>query len=235
MNLSIIVEDLFLNYSRKIPHSDKKTFLIGITGSSGAGKSTFSLKLHEAWKRMHPDLSMTVIQTDNFIYSNHWLESHQLMDRKGFPESFDFQGLKHCIKAIQQKSGLPVWTPYYSQVIKDIIPDEKMAVHESDIYLFEGVNLFFDYPDFNAAKFLDFSIYLDTPRNVIKQRALDRFFAAYEQSKITPTPYFKKFSDWTKEAIQQYAEQLWETMDMVLLKDHIEPHKSLATLVLQDC
>lgn len=209
--------------------------LIGITGSSGAGKTTLSLDLQQKLQYLCPEKKITVIQTDNFIYPNAYLDKHHLMNRKGFPESFDFVSLKNCLQAVREyeNTSLPISTPCYSQDIKDIIPGKKMVVEKSDLYIFEGVNLFFAYENFHASDYLEFSIYLDTDRSCIKERALKRFWAAYEKSTITPTPYFEKFFGWSDEAILAYAEELWKEMDMNLLENYIEPHKSLASLVLK--
>lgn len=233
LDLSVIAETVLSAYYENHQQSEKGTFLVGITGSSGAGKTTLSLELQKMLKQIEPYRVVTVIQADNFIYPNAYLIEHNMMHRKGFPESFDFNALKHCLQAIRENSGLPVWTPCYSQEIKDIVPEKKSVVDKSDIYLFEGVNLFFSYETFHPSDFLDFCIYLDTKRSIIKERALKRFFDAYERSKITPTPYFEKFSSWTEQAIYQHAEMLWEKMDMALLEKHIEPYKSLANLVLK--
>lgn len=227
--LSDIADKLLQLYEQK---PREESFLIGITGSSSAGKTTLSHDLKKALQMIKPERLITVIQADNFIYSNTYLETHDLMHRKGFPETFDYQALKKCLLAIQERASLPVWTPCYSQEIKDIIPNKTIPVDKSDIYILEGVNLFFGYDDFHASDYIDFSIYLDTNKQIIKERALKRFFDAYEKAKITRAPYFEKFTNWTYEAIFAHAEKLWEDMDMTLLKYHIEPYKTLANLVL---
>ncbi len=209
--------------------------LVGITGASGAGKTTLSLDLQKVLKTLCPHKIITVIQADNFIYPNAHLETNKIMHRKGFPESFNFQALKHCLQAVReyQNTSLPITTPCYSQDIKDIISDKKVMINKSDIYLFEGVNLFFGYDNFHASEYLDFSIFLDTERECIKDRAVNRFFTAYLKSKETPTPYFEKFVGWTDEAVLAHAVKLWEGMDMDLFVNYIEPHKGLANLVLK--
>lgn len=213
-------------------HTINQPFIIGITGSSCAGKTTLSVTLQKDLQQHCPTKTITVIQADNFIYPNAWLEANHLMSRKGFPESFDHLALKNCLEALHHPALLPIHMPCYSQDLKDIMPDKKIMLERSDLYIIEGVNLFFSYPDFHAIHFIDFSIYLEPGRDIIKQRALKRFFDAYEKSKITPAPYFGQFRGWSEEAIQQHAERLWETMDMFLLREYIEPHHAQADLIV---
>lgn len=231
-NLSLFdIAQLVLSVYHQKPAEE--ALLLGITGSSGAGKTTLSLDLQKELQRLEPHNIVTVIQADNFIYANAYLEANHMMERKGFPESFDFQAFKKCLQTIKKNRCFPLVMPCYSQDIKDIIPEKKLNVEKSNIYLFEGVNLFFKYEAFHAIDYLDFCIFLDTERQLIKARALKRFFEAYAKSTIMPVPYFEKFSGWTEEAIREHAEGLWKRMDMELFENYIVPYKSLANLVLK--
>lgn len=227
------IAKIILSMKKNTPED---SFFLGITGASGAGKTTLSLDLQKEFQRQCPEWCITVIQADNFIYPNAILEAKHLMQRKGFPESFDAQALKKCLQALKKNTVCPIEMPCYSQDIKDIMPGKVLAIEKSHIYLIEGVNLFFKYEhyeNFHAVNYLDFCIYLDTDRELVKARALKRFFDAYERSKKQPTPYFEQFSGWPEQRIQEHAEKLWETMDMELLKVYIEPHQSMANLVLK--
>lgn len=234
LNLSTVADIIMDVCAQQSP------FLVGITGSSGAGKTTLSLALQDILQQMQPEKKITVIQADNFIYSNAWLQLHDLMSRKGFPESFNASYLQQCLEAIKQVQ-LPFAMPCYSQDIKDIMPDEAIIIQRSDIYIIEGVNLFFSYENnsshstFRASDKMNFCIYLDTARDVIKERALNRFFDAYKKSQIQPMPaaYFEQFSGWSEAEIFCHAEQLWEKMDMNLLDNYIEPNKTMAHLLLE--
>lgn len=209
-----------------------ESLLVGITGASGAGKTTFSLALQKVLQETYLEKRITVIPADNFIYSNVYLETNHLMKRKGFPESFNENALKACLENLKNQNIFPFHMPCYSQEIKDIVPGKVISIEKSDIYILEGVNLFFKYEQFHAVDYIDFSIYLDTEPAIVKERALTRFMKAYEQSKHKPTPYFVQFDGWSEEAIRHYAETLWKTMDAELLKIYIEPHRLMANLIL---
>ncbi len=208
-------------------------FIVGITGASGAGKTTLSLALQKAFKESYPNKSVAVIPADNFIYPNTYLQANNLMTRKGFPESFNEKALKICLENLKQYQVFPFFMPCYSQDIKDIIPEKLIPIEKSDVYIIEGVNLFFKYENFHAVDYVDFSIYLDTESALVKERALKRFMDAYEQSRKKPTPYFDQFVGWSLMDIQGHAEKLWQTMDAELLKNYIEPHRAIANLVLK--
>jgi type I pantothenate kinase len=229
-SLTALAEIISLQEKKQACH---ELMIVGITGASGAGKTTFSLALQKNLKETLPEKRITVIPADNFIYSNAYLDAHNLMKRKGFPESFNAKELKNCLENLTNHQIFPFNMPCYSQDIKDIMPGKVIPIEKSDIYIIEGVNLFFKYDDFHAVDYLDFSIYLDTESDIVKERAIKRFMDAYAQSKEKPTPYFEQFAGWTQEAIRAHAEKLWQTMDSELFKNYIEPHRSIANLILK--
>lgn len=230
LSLTTLIKIIGLQEEKQPP---LKSTILGITGASGAGKTTFSLALQKSIEETFPEKHITVIPADNFIYSNAYLESNNLMKRKGFPESFNSKELKNCLENLKYHQIFPFNMPCYSQDIKDIMPGKVIPIEKSDIYIIEGVNLFFKYDNFHAVDYLDFSIYLDTESDIVKERAIKRFMAAYAQSQQKPTPYFEQFTGWSEEAIRAHAEKLWQTMDSELLKNYIEPHRSIANLILK--
>ncbi len=229
VSLRMLAELILSSQQKKL---NSTPFICGITGASGAGKTTLSLDLQKILQQECRECRISVIQADNFIYSNTTLDSHNLMHRKGFPESFDIKTFERCLKNILD-NHFPIEMPCYSQDIKDILPEKVVSIEKSHIYIIEGVNLFFKYEHFNALDYINFCIYLDTNRELVKARALKRFFEAYTKSKNEPTTYFEKFLGWSETDIYAYAENLWTTMDKELFKKHIEPYQSLANLVIK--
>ncbi len=68
-------------------------FVIGVAGSVAVGKSTTSRVLQELLARWPQHPRVELVTTDGFLYPNRVLEERGLMDRKGFPESFDRRAL----------------------------------------------------------------------------------------------------------------------------------------------
>ncbi len=88
-------------------------YVIGVAGSVAVGKSTTARVLREllaAWPA-HP--KVTLVTTDGFLLPNAELERRGILQRKGFPESYDQRALLRFV--IDVKSGnSPVTAPVYS-------------------------------------------------------------------------------------------------------------------------
>ena len=86
----------------------------------------------------HPNVAL--VTTDGFLYPNAELERRGLLQRKGFPESYDRRALMRFVVDI--KSGKDeVEAPVYSHLTYDVVPDEKVVVKRPDIVIIEGLNV----------------------------------------------------------------------------------------------
>ena len=86
----------------------------------------------------HPNVAL--VTTDGFLYPNAELERRGILQRKGFPESYDRRALLRFVVDI--KSGKDeVEAPTYSHLIYDVVPDEKVVVKRPDIVIIEGLNV----------------------------------------------------------------------------------------------
>ncbi|MEN9919517.1 MAG: hypothetical protein RL662_1953, partial [Bacteroidota bacterium] len=133
----------FLNEkAQKIP------FIIGISGSVSVGKSTTARLLQALLSRWKENTKVSLVTTDGFLYPNAVLEEKGLMLKKGFPQSYNIQGLLQFVSDI--KSGKPeVKAPKYSHQIYDIVPNEYEVISQPDILILEGLNVLqsgMDYP-----------------------------------------------------------------------------------------
>ena len=78
--------------------------------------------------------------TDGFLLPNAELERRGLLQRKGFPESYDRRALLRFV--IDVKSGQDeVLAPVYSHLVYDIVPDAKVRVQRPDILILKGLNV----------------------------------------------------------------------------------------------
>ncbi|MCL2735293.1 MAG: type I pantothenate kinase [Propionibacteriaceae bacterium] len=210
-------------------------FIIGIAGSVAVGKSTTARLLREL---LSVDRRVDLITTDGFLYPNTVLEEAGLMDRKGFPESYDQAKLTQFV--IDLKSGLPeVTSPVYSHIIYDIVPDEVVTVRQPDVVIVEGLNVL-QPPRTRASgemgqavsDFFDFSVYVDAPEDSIKQWFLDRFWQLRKTAFTDPQSYFRQFAHIPDDEAMAMACDIWDTTNGPNLRHNIQPTRDRATVVI---
>ena len=253
------VADVYLPLSRLLSlyvrhvgalHRDTSTFLggsqpqrtpfvIGVAGSVAVGKSTTSRLLRELlahWPE-HPDVAL--VTTDGFLYSNAELERRGLLDRKGFPESYDRRALLRFV--IDLKSGKETVTaPVYSHLVYDVLPDQRLELHRPDIVLIEGLNvlqparLTSDGRMCLAVRdFFDFSVYVDAATPDIRRWYVERFLRLRETAFRDPASYFQRYASLDEETAVREAERIWDAINGPNLDVNIKPTRGRATLVLR--
>src|SRR5499425_2263598 len=118
----------------------KVPYIIGVAGSVAVGKSTTARVLKALLARWPNTPRVDLITTDGFLYPNAVLEREGLMERKGFPDSYDLPALLHFLSEI--KAGhRPARAPVYSHLVYDVIPNHWKEVDHPDILIVEGVNV----------------------------------------------------------------------------------------------
>lgn len=102
-------------------------FIIGLAGSVAVGKSTTARLLRALLSRWPNTPRVALVATDGFLFPNAILEREGLMEKKGFPESYDTAALIAFLAAV--KSGAPsASAPVYSHLKYDIVPGEADTV-----------------------------------------------------------------------------------------------------------
>lgn len=209
-------------------------FVVGVAGSVAVGKSTVARLLRELMSRWPGTPRVELVTTDGFLYSNAELERRGLMDRKGFPESYDRRALIEFLTKV--KSGAPeVRAPFYSHVRYDIMPDANVIVRQPDVVIVEGLNVLqppASPNDVAVSDLFDFSIFVDADPKHIERWYVSRFLALREGSFSNPSSYFNVFAHLTDEEAEQAALGYWRDINMPNLVENVLPTKHRANLVL---
>jgi type I pantothenate kinase len=213
-------------------------FIIGIAGSVAVGKSTTALVLRALLRRWPNTPRVELIATDGFLLPNAVLATEGLMERKGFPESYDLPALLAFLSDVKSgKAG--VTAPVYSHLAYDIVPGETVTIERPDILILEGLNVL-QTPrlprDGRGAPFVsdffDFSIYLDADETVIRRWYIERFTRLRETAFRDPASYFHRFASLGDAEAEHIADELWTTINLVNLRDNILPTRPRADLIL---
>ncbi|MEN0070215.1 MAG: type I pantothenate kinase [Propionicimonas sp.] len=214
-------------------------FVIGVAGSVAVGKSTTSRLLRELLSRGPGNPKVDLITTDGFLFPNERLAELGLLERKGFPESYDRRRLVQFVMDV--KSGEPeVSAPVYSHLAYDIVPGEQVVVRRPDILIVEGLNVL--QPARRRANgtmglavsdFFDFSVYVDADDSDVKQWYLTRFLRLRETAFRDPKSYFVRFSQISEAEAVAYASDIWDAINGPNLRLNIEPTRGRATAILR--
>ncbi|WP_201331608.1 type I pantothenate kinase, partial [Lactobacillus nasalidis] len=208
-------------------------FIIGISGSVAVGKSTTARLLQLLLTRYYPDLKTQMMTTDGFIYPNQELEKRKLMPRKGFPESYNMQQLRDFLRDVVSGKDDVVY-PLYSQELSDIVPGRYGHVEKPDILIIEGINTL-QLPESGqlvTSDFFDFSIYIDAEEDLIEKWYMQRFKKIMKMKKNDPSNFYYKLANGPEEAALRLAEETWQMVNLVNLRQYIAPTKERANLIM---
>jgi type I pantothenate kinase len=217
----------------------KVPFVIAVAGSVAVGKSTTSRILQALlahWPN-HPQVDL--ITTDGFLLPQRELERRGLMQRKGFPESYDVRRLVRFMADV--KAGVPeVAAPVYSHLAYDIVPGEYHVVRQPDIVIVEGLNVLQTgggraerRRTMFVSDFFDFSIYVDANEADIEQWYVERFLTLRDTVFQNPSSYFHQYAAVPRDEASAAARALWETINLANLRQNVLPTRERATLILE--
>lgn len=208
-------------------------FIIGISGSVAVGKSTTARLLQVLLQRFFPQWRVHLMTTDGFLYANSELERRNLMARKGFPESYDMDLLRNFLSdvAVGKKD---VAYPLYSQALSDIVPGEYGHVRQPDILIMEGINTL-QLPangQIVTSDFFNFSLYIDADEDLVEKWFMQRFEKLLDLNQNNPDNFYYEWANGPRTKALQMAEETWQMVNLVNLREYIAPTKPRANLIL---
>jgi type I pantothenate kinase len=220
------------------PEPARVPYIIGLGGSVAVGKSTFARVLRAALARWPDHVRVDLVTTDGFLFPNRILQERGLMQRKGFPESYDQRRLLMFLAEI--KAGARnVSAPVYSHLHYDIVPGAEQVVDQPDILILEGLNVLQSPAGPRGSSrvfvsdFFDFSIYLDAPESVIEDWYVERFLKLRETVFRNERSYFHRYAALSETEAVETAKTIWHDINLLNLHENILPTRERAHLMLE--
>jgi type I pantothenate kinase len=217
----------------------KMPYIIGVAGSVAVGKSTTARVLQALLARWTNVPKVDLITTDGFLFPNAILEREGLMEKKGFPESYDLPALLRFLADV--KAGRrPVRAPVYSHLVYDVLPNHWIEADRPEILIVEGLNVLQTggLPRDGKAvpfvsDFFDFSVYLDADEDVLRGWYVDRFLALRQTAFRDPKSFFHRYAQLSDGEAIATATSIWTRINLVNLHENILPTRPRADLILK--
>jgi type I pantothenate kinase len=232
-------QGLFKATQRFLGADDGKVpYIIGVAGSVAVGKSTTSRVLKALLTRWPNTPKVDLVTTDGFLHPNARLIREGLMERKGFPESYDGAALIRFlaeVKAGQRNVAAPV----YSHLIYDVVPGERLVVDRPDILIVEGLNVLLAHPISRKRRdepvisdFFDFSVFIDASEELLEKWYVERFMRLRDTAFRDPRSYFRQYAEADAVEAEAAARSIWRRINLVNLYENILPTRARASLRL---
>ncbi len=216
----------------------RRPYIIAVAGSVAVGKSTFARVLRALLAKWPDHPTVDLVTTDGFLLSTADLQARGLMDRKGFPESYDLPQMIAFLASVRANQAA-VQAPVYSHEAYDVLPDRFQTVRRPDILIFEGLNVLqlasagtSRASSVVASDFFDFSIYLDADEADIERWYIQRFLILQRTVFQRPTSYFHHYRSLSEQEAVEVARGIWRRVNLVNLRQNILPTRNRAALVM---
>lgn len=217
----------------------KGPFIIGIGGSVSGGKSTTARVLKALLARWPKHPRVDLVPTDGFLHPNAVLKERGIMNKKGFPQSYDRRKLLQFLAEVKAGKAR-VEAPVYSHFHYDVMADKTIVVEQPDILIVEGLNVLqpAQLPKGGeeipfVSDFFDFSMYIDAEEHLLEKWYVARFMRLRETAFRDPQAFFHRYSKLTKEHAIETATEIWNEINLPNLIENILPTRQRASLILK--
>lgn len=214
-------------------------FIIGVAGSVAVGKSTTARILQALLQRWPSSPKVDLVTTDGFLHSNRVLAERGIMERKGFPESYDRPRFVQFLADIKSGKG-NVQAPVYSHLVYDVVDGSEVTIDRPDILIVEGLNILQPgelprdgKPIVFASDFIDFSVYIDADNDDLETWFMERFFRLRETAFKNPTSFFRRFAEMSEAEAGEFGRKVWRSINLPNLTENVLPTRGRADLILR--
>ena len=222
----------------RVENPRRMPFVVGIAGSVAAGKSTVARVLQELLSHPRRGFKVALVTTDGFLLPSDELEARGLMQRKGFPESYDAKLLMDFLSTLKN-GGERASAPVYSHVKYDRVPGESVVVERPDILILEGLNILQGPPHEGrgadkrvVSDFIDLSIFMHAEEELLKSWYVHRFLAFRRTVFSHPESHFRRYAGLSDAEAVETASDIWETINGKNLRENILPTRYRADVIL---
>ena len=199
-------------------------FVVAVTGSVAVGKSAAAAALASAVATDTARTPVSVVCTDGFLYPNRVLAERGLLERKGFPESFDLDALVRFVTTVRDRAP-EARAPVYSHSTYDIVDGAAQVVERPSVLILEGL----PFPE----EHVDFTVYVDAATDDIEHWYVQRFCRLCADATSDESSFFRLFRDYSTEQATAFARQVWASINLVNLEEHILPTRDTSDVILE--
>jgi type I pantothenate kinase len=183
------------------------------------GKSTTARLLRALLARWPNVPKVDLVTTDGFLYPNVILERERLMERKGFPESYDLRALLRFLSDIKAGHRPGARAGLLAPPLRR--DAQSLGRDRPDILIVEGLNVLqTGYPPKDGkaipyvSDFCDFSIYLDADEDVMLTWYVDRFLTLRGTAFRDPKSYFHRYATLFDRDAVETATSIWTRINL---------------------